>query len=108
MSGAPEGLQPVNPPALGAPLGYSNGIVAPAGWRWLFVAGQVAWDLEHRIVAEDFATQFSRALHNVLVVVSAAGGAPQHVARLTIYVTDRQEYLAATRRIGEDYRRQMG
>ncbi|HVS03459.1 MAG TPA: RidA family protein, partial [Thermoanaerobaculia bacterium] len=47
-------------------------------------------------------------LHNVLVVVSAAGGAPQHVARLTIYVTDRQEYLAATRRIGEDYRRQMG
>lgn len=104
----PDPLTPVNPAALGAPRGYSNGILAPAGGRLLFVAGQIAWDSEQRIAARDFPGQFRQALANVLAVVAEAGGAPEHVARLTLYVVDRAEYLAATAAVGEVYRELMG
>lgn len=101
-------LGSINPEILGRPKGYSNGIVAPAGGRLLFVAGQVAWDGTQRIVSSDFAEQFARALENVLIVVKEAGGSPEHVARFTIYVTDKQEYVAASKLVGEHYRRAMG
>jgi enamine deaminase RidA (YjgF/YER057c/UK114 family) len=101
-------LEPIDPAELGAPRGYSHGMLAPAGGRLLFVAGQVGWDGDQRLVAEGFAAQFDQALANVLAVVSQAGGWPEHVARLTIYVADRREYLAARREIGEAYRRRMG
>lgn len=97
---------PVNPESLGAPKGYSNGILASG--RTLFVAGQIAWDRAHRIVCQDFAGQFGKALENVLEVVRAAGGGPGHVARLTIYVTDRHEYLGALAAVGQAYRAVMG
>jgi enamine deaminase RidA (YjgF/YER057c/UK114 family) len=74
----------------------------------LSVAGQVAWDAEGRIVSERFADQFDRALENVLTVVDAAGGTPDSIVRLTIYVTDTAEYLGARREIGERYRARMG
>lgn len=96
----------VNPESLGAPRGYSNGILTEG--RLLFVAGQVAWDAAHRIVSEDFPGQFAQALANVLEVVRAAGGRPEHVARLTIYVTDKGEYLAQREAVGREYRRLMG
>lgn len=102
------GLRSVNPVELGAPRGYSNGILAPAGGRLLFVAGQIAWDGEQRLVAADFPGQFARALENAVAVVRAAGGGPEHVARLTLYVTDRRQYLAALPAVGEAYRRVMG
>ncbi|MCI0340739.1 MAG: RidA family protein [Planctomycetales bacterium] len=101
-------LQRVNPELLGAPKGYSNGVLAPAGGRLLFVAGQVAWNREHRIVCDDFPGQFHAALANVLEVVRAAGGGPEHVARFTVYVTDRQEYLADLALVGARYRDVMG
>lgn len=102
-------LEPVQPAHWAPPRGYSNGMLAPVGARLLFVAGQVAWDREQRLVgAGDFAAQFARALENVLEVVRAAGGLPEHVARLTIYVTDKHLYLEATRRIGVEYRRLFG
>jgi enamine deaminase RidA (YjgF/YER057c/UK114 family) len=101
-------LVPINPEALGAPRGYSNGMLAPAGGRLLFVAGQIAWDERQRLVAGGFAEQFERALANVAAVVGAAGGGPERVARLTIYVTDRLEYAAARKPVGEAYRRVMG
>lgn len=101
-------LQPIAPPGLAAPKGYSHGVLAPAGGRLLFVAGQIAWDGEGRLAAADFAGQFARALENVLAVVRAAGGGPEHVARLTVYVADRREYLAALGAVGEGYRRIMG
>jgi enamine deaminase RidA (YjgF/YER057c/UK114 family) len=104
----PAGLQTVNPAELGSPRGYSNGILAPAGGRLLFVAGQIAWDGEQRLVAADFLGQFARALENAVAVVRAAGGGPEHVARLTLYVTDRRQYLAALSAVGEAYRRVMG
>jgi enamine deaminase RidA (YjgF/YER057c/UK114 family) len=101
-------LVPVNPAELGAPRGYSNGMLAPAGGRLLFVAGQIAWDGEQKLVAADFPGQLPRALENALAVVRAAGGGPEHVARLTLYVTDCRQYLADLPAVGEAYRRVMG
>jgi enamine deaminase RidA (YjgF/YER057c/UK114 family) len=101
-------LIPINPTALGAPRGYSNGMLAPARGRLLFVAGQVAWDGHQKIVDADFIGQFRQALANVVAVVRAAGGAPTDVARLTIFVVDRREYLADLEILGEAYRAVMG
>lgn len=99
---------PVNPESLGAPRGFSHGMLAPAGGRLLFVAGQLAWDREQRLVAADFPCQFGQALANAVAVVREAGGGPEHVARLTIYVTDRREYLGALSEVGSAYREVMG
>jgi len=99
---------PINPESLGAPRGYSHGMLAPAGGRLLCVAGQVAWDRDGRLAAADFPGQLARALENVLAVVRAAGGGPEHVVRLTLYVTDRRQYLADLPAVGEAYRRAMG
>jgi enamine deaminase RidA (YjgF/YER057c/UK114 family) len=101
-------LLPVNPPGLARPRGYSHGVLAPAGGRLLFVAGQIAWDGEGRLATEDFHGQFGRALANVVAVVREAGGGPEHVARLTIYVADRREYLADLAEVGRVYRSVMG
>lgn len=101
-------LLPVNPAALGAPRGYSHGMLAPPGGRLLAVAGQVAWDADENLVGDDFATQFGQALANVVAVVREAGGEPRHLAQLTIFVTDHREYLAATKEVGELYRRIAG
>ncbi|HEX8176281.1 MAG TPA: RidA family protein [Pyrinomonadaceae bacterium] len=98
----------INPDALGRPRGYSNGVLAPAGGRLLFVAGQIAWDSEQRIVSADFVEQFHQSLANLLAVVSEAGGTPAAVARLVIYVTDKTEYCARTKEIGERWRELMG
>jgi len=101
-------LRIVNPQALGAPKGYSNGVLAPAGSRILCVAGQVGWDAEQKIVPGGFAAQFERALANVLAVVAEAGGDAGAILRLTIYVTDKQSYLDSLAAVGEAYRRLMG
>ena len=98
----------VNPESLGAPRGYSNGVLTEAGGRLLFIAGQVGWDQQQKIVSADFVEQFDRALANVINVVSEAGGSPGQIARLTIYVTDKNEYRARSREVGERYRARMG
>ncbi len=81
-------FQIFNPPELGAPKGWNNGVLAPAGGRILFVAGQAGWEESAQGRAPDFAEQFARALDKVLAVVRAAGGAPTDIARLTIYATE--------------------
>lgn len=101
-------MKPINPESLGRPRGYSNGMLTEPGARLLFIAGQIAWDEAQRIVSDDFVEQFDRALRNVLAVVAEAGGAPDSVARLVIYVTDKREYAARTREIGERWRALMG
>ena len=79
----------VNPPALGEPRGWNNGMLGPPGGRVLFVAGQVAIDGSgHVPEGVGFVEQFGGALGNALEVVRAAGGGPEHVGRLTIFVTD--------------------
>ena len=86
--------------------GYSHGIAATG--QMLFVAGQIGWNARGDIVGSGFVEQFDQALANVLSVVTAAGGTAGSVARLTIYVTDKSEYLAARREIGARYRERMG
>jgi enamine deaminase RidA (YjgF/YER057c/UK114 family) len=103
-----QSFQFINPESLGRPRGYANGVLVPAGGRLLFVAGQIAWDERQQIVSADFVAQFDRALANVLTVVRAAGGTPEQIARLVIYVTDKREYLARTREVGERWRAHMG
>lgn len=98
----------INPDALGRPRGYSNGVLAPAGGRLLFIAGQIAWDSSQRIVSADFVEQFHQSLVNLLEVVREAGGTPASVARLVVYVTDKAEYSARTVEIGERWRELMG
>lgn len=97
----------VNPPQLGAPVGYSNGVVTE-GQRLLFVSGQVAWDKDHKIVGSDFVVQFERALDNFLAVVQQSGGRPESVAQMRIYVLDKAEYLAKTKELGLVWRSRMG
>jgi enamine deaminase RidA (YjgF/YER057c/UK114 family) len=98
----------VNPPSLARPSGYSHGIRVEPGRGLLALAGQVAWDRNSRIVSDDFAEQFEQALANLLVVVEAAGGAPQSVVKLTLFVTNKDEYTASVKNVGERYRRLMG
>ena len=98
--------EPVNPASLASPRGYSHGMKGRG--EVLFVAGQVGWDREGRMVPGGFVAQFAQALENVLAVVRAAGGGPPSLARMTLYVTDKREYRAQQREVGEAYRRVMG
>ena len=98
----------INPESLGAPSGYSNGLLADAGGKLLFISGQIAWDEKQQIVSDDFVDQFDRALANVLTVVNAAHAKPEHIVRLIIYVTDKLEYRERTREVGERYRKHLG
>ena len=101
-------LKFINPASLGPPKGYSNGVITEPGARLLFVAGQVGWDEHQRITSADFAEQFDRALANVVAVVTEAGGRPEQIARLVIYVTDKNEYQLRTHEVGERYRAHLG
>jgi len=98
----------INPESLGAPRGYSNGVLTHAGGRLLFISGQVGWDQQQQLVSDDLVEQFDRALANVIAVVNEAGGRPDQIARLIIYVTDKNDYRNRMRKIGERYRARMG
>ena len=98
----------INPESLGAPRGYSNGVLTEPGGRLLFIAGQIAWDAQQQIVSDDFVAQFDQALANVIAVVNEAGGTTEQIARLVIYVTNKAEYKKHTREIGNSYRARMG
>ena len=96
----------INPAGVTPPRGFSQGVLAQG--RVLFVAGQIGWNEQGLMVGAGFVEQFDQALANILVVVRAAGGAAESLARLTIFVVDKSEYAAATREIGERYRARMG
>ena len=98
----------INPPSLGAPSGYSHGVLVEGGGKLLFIAGQIAWDQSQKIVSDDFVEQFDQALANVVTVVKAAGGESNNIVRVVVYVTDKREYLAQTKAVGERYRKHMG
>ncbi|WP_332656048.1 RidA family protein [Brevundimonas sp.] len=87
------------------PKGYSNGIEASG--RMVFVAGQIGWDPEGRF-PEGFAAQFRQTIDNSLAVLAEAGAGPEHIVRMTWYVVDKAEYLAALRDIGAVWRERMG
>ena len=98
----------INPESLGAPKGWSHGVLAPRDGRLLFVAGMAGWESDAAGEAPGFVAQFGRALDKVLTVVRAAGGAPEDVARLTVYVTDLAAYRADLRGLGEAWRERFG
>ena len=99
---------PINPDSLGAPSGYSHGLITDSHGKLLWIAGQIAWDKQQKIVSEDFVEQFDQALANVVAVLTAAGGKPEDIARLVIYVTNKIEYRERTREVGERYRKHLG
>lgn len=97
----------IQPDALAAPRGYSNGLLYPANARVLFIAGQIGWNKEG-IFADGLSAQFDLALENILAVVREAGGDATSIGRLTVYVVDKHDYLQKTRDIGRAYRTRMG
>ncbi|SCL27453.1 RidA family protein [Micromonospora inyonensis] len=99
-------LEYVNPPELGVPSGFSHATVG-AG-RVVFLAGQTALDASGVIVGDDVVEQFEKALGNLLVALAAAGGTPDHLASLTIYIVDMADYRKNSRAIGAVWRRLIG
>jgi enamine deaminase RidA (YjgF/YER057c/UK114 family) len=99
-------MRPLQPPGWPRPRGYANGIEA-AG-RQVFVAGQIGWDATGAFPHADLPGQVGQALRNVLAVLAEAGAGPEHVVRLTWFITDREAYLSAPKEIGDAYRAAMG
>jgi enamine deaminase RidA (YjgF/YER057c/UK114 family) len=89
------------------PVGYANGIEAPAG-RLVFVAGQVGWDAAQQFHSEEIAPQFAQALKNILAVLAEAGGRAEHICRITAFCCDKPAYLAARPKLGRIWRELMG
>ena len=96
----------LQPPAWSRPRGYSNGIAARG--TVVFIGGQVGWDGQCKFASDDFTEQVRQALKNVIEILGEAGGRPEHIARMTWYVTDKREYVAAYQAIGEAYREVVG
>ncbi len=88
------------------PVGYANGILAQG--RMVFTGGLVGWDADQQFQTDDFAGQVRQVLENIVAVLAEAGAGPEHLVRLTWYVTDKQEYLSSLREIGAAYREVIG
>lgn len=99
-------IQVLQPPGWARPKGYANGVAVRG--RQVFVAGMIGWDGEGRFHSDDLAQQVRQALRNVVAVLGEAGALPAHIVRMTWYVTDKHEYLAAARDIGAAYREIIG
>ncbi|MBT3170610.1 MAG: RidA family protein [Rhodospirillaceae bacterium] len=99
-------MQILQPPGWRRPGGYSNGIAAEG--RLVFVAGMVGWDENCEFQSDDFIAQSAQALKNTVAVLAEAGAGPEHVARMTWYITDKQEYVTRGREMGEVYREIIG
>ena len=88
------------------PKGYANGVAASG--RMVFVAGMIGWDGQGVFHTDDFAGQVRQALQNVVDVLAAGGAKPEHIVRMTWYVTSKKEYLAAGREVGQAYKDVIG
>jgi enamine deaminase RidA (YjgF/YER057c/UK114 family) len=99
-------MQVILPPGWPRPKGYSNGVAASG--RMLFIAGMIGWDAQGVFHSDDFAAQVRQALRNVADVLREAGGKPENIVRMTWYVTDKREYLAAGKEIGQAFREIIG
>ena len=99
-------MQILQPPGWAKPKGYANGIVAEG--RLVFVAGQVGWDETGTFQVHDFVAQVHQCLKNTLAVLAEAGAGPEHIVRMTWYITDCEEYLANSESMGRVYRELMG
>ena len=86
--------------------GFSNGVDAEG--RQVFVAGQIGWNAQQEIVSDDFVAQVDQALRNIVDILAEAGARPEHLVRLTWYVTDKHEYVSRLNDVGQAYRRVIG
>ena len=98
--------QAVLPEGWPRPKGYANGVVARG--RQLYIAGMIGWDANMQFHSDEFAAQAWQALKNVADVLREAGGKPENIVRMTWYVTDKREYLAAGREVGKAFRELIG
>jgi enamine deaminase RidA (YjgF/YER057c/UK114 family) len=96
----------IQPKHWAPPKGYANGVVATG--RQLFIAGQIGWNAQGQFESDDFVVQVEQALKNIVDVLEAAGGKPSDLVRVNWYVTDKTEYVARQREIGEAYRKIIG
>ena len=96
----------LQPPDWAPPKGYANGIAARG--TTVFVGGQIGWNGQQQFESDDFVTQAKAALRNVLAVLAEAGAGPEHITRMTWYVTDKREYVASYRALGAAYREVIG
>lgn len=99
-------MQVLLPPGWPRPKGYANGVTARG--RMVFIAGMIGWNAQGEFVSDAFADQARLALQNIVDVLREAGGRPEHIVRMTWYVTDKREYLAAGREIGQAFREIIG
>lgn len=99
-------MQTLLPEGWRRPKGYANGVAAQG--RHVFVAGMIGWDAQERFHSDDFAQQARQALANVVAVLRAGGAEPHHITRMTWYVVDKREYLAALPGIGQAFRELIG
>ena len=99
-------MQVLLPEGWPRPKGYANGVVASG--RQVFIAGMIGWDAQGVFHSDDFALQARQALQHIVAVLAQAGGKPEHIVRMTWYVTDKREYLAAGREIGRAFREIIG
>jgi enamine deaminase RidA (YjgF/YER057c/UK114 family) len=96
----------LQPPGWAAPRGYVNGVVAPG--TPVFVAGQIGWNGQCQWESDDLVDQVRQALLNVRAVLAEAGALPEHIVRMTWYLTDKHDYLARAKEIGAVYRQTIG
>jgi enamine deaminase RidA (YjgF/YER057c/UK114 family) len=101
-----SGVRAINPPGWARPKGYSNAVVGRG--TIVMVAGQIGWNAAQHFESDDFIAQLRQALANTVAVLAAAGAKPEHVARMTWYVTDKQRYLARLSEVGAAWRDIMG
>jgi enamine deaminase RidA (YjgF/YER057c/UK114 family) len=99
-------MQTLLPPGWPRPRGYANGVTARG--RMVFVAGMIGWDAQGQFHSDDLADQVRQALQNVVEVLQAGGARPEHIVRMTWYVTDKKEYVAAYPAIGRHFRELIG
>lgn len=99
-------MQTLHPPGWARARGYSHGIAARG--RLLLLSGQVGWNAQERFECDDFVGQARQALRNIVEILAAADARPEHLVRLTWFVTDKREYLARLGEIGKAYREVLG
>jgi len=96
----------LQPPGWPAPKGYSNGVIASG--RQVFLAGQIGWNESQQLVSSRFAVQVRQTLQNIVILLAQAGGRPEHLVRLTWFVTTLDEYRAELKEVGAAYRDVIG
>ncbi len=99
-------MEILQPPGWKRPKGYSNGVAASG--RMVFVAGQIGWNADEEIESDDFAVQLRQALANIVAVLAEAGAGPEHIVRMTMYFTDKRDYLDRLAEVGAAYRETIG